>query len=108
MAKEISHWNKKPSKRLQKPQQAAQNVTIQNKLGLHARAAASFIKLAFQFQSDIELIKGDQRVNGKSIMGLLTLAASQGVEVTIEAEGSDSEEAVEALAELISNKFGED
>lgn len=89
------------------PEAIRRQVTIQNKLGLHARAAANFVKIAFRFQSEIELIKGEQRANGKSIMGLLTLAASRGTPVTIAAQGSDAEEAVDALAELVDNKFGE-
>lgn len=84
-----------------------QTVMIQNELGLHARAAALFVKIAYKFDSDIELIKGAQRANGKSIMGLLTLAAAPGTEVCIEASGNDAEDAVAALTELINNKFGE-
>ena len=83
-------------------------VTIQNTLGLHARAAASFVKTAFQYEAEIELIKGNQRANGKSIMALLTLAATQGSSLQIEAIGSDSNAAVAALAELVDNKFGEE
>ncbi len=82
-------------------------VKIQNKLGLHARAAANFVKIAFQYQADIALIKGKQHANGKSIMGLLTLAAAHGSEVRIEAKGTDARAAVDALTELINNKFGE-
>ena len=84
-----------------------QKVFIRNKLGLHARAAANFVKIAFKYQSEIELVKDDQRANGKSIMGLLTLAAAKGTTVSIEAIGPDAAEAVAALAELIDNKFGE-
>ncbi len=84
-----------------------ETVKIQNELGLHARAAALFVKIAYKFDSDIDLIKGKQRANGKSIMGLLTLAAAEGSEVCIEASGSDAADAVAALAELINNKFGE-
>jgi len=82
-------------------------VTIQNKLGLHARAAASFVKTAFRFKSDIFLSKDEETANGKSIMGLLTLAAEKGTAVTIKAVGPDAQEAVLALAELINDKFGE-
>lgn len=92
---------------MKKPQHAEQKVTIKNKLGLHARAAASFVRVAFRFQSEIELIKGKQCANGKSIMGLLTLAASQGTELTLKAVGPDADEAIANLNELINNKFGE-
>ncbi len=85
-----------------------QSVTIQNKLGLHARAAASFVNTAFRFKAEIDLIKGDERANGKSIMGLLTLAACQGTELHIEAIGPDASEAIRALADLINRKFDED
>ena len=82
-------------------------ITIQNQLGLHARAAAAFVKIAFRFRSEIELIEGRKRVNGKSIMGLLTLAAAQGTKLTLRAKGPDAAKAVAALTELVNNKFGE-
>jgi phosphocarrier protein len=99
--------SKTPRRKLGEQQCAVRTVRIQNKLGLHARAAASFVKIAFKYQSEIALIKDKQRANAKSIMGLLTLAASKGTKVTIEAVGFDAEEAVDALADLVNNKFGE-
>lgn len=82
-------------------------VVIRNKLGLHARAAAKFVTLASQFDSHIELARGEQRVNGKSIMGVMMLAAGLGVQLEISAEGADAGQAVEALAGLVEASFGE-
>ncbi|HOJ14112.1 MAG TPA: HPr family phosphocarrier protein [Deltaproteobacteria bacterium] len=82
-------------------------VTITNKLGLHARAAALFTKQASKFSSKVEVIKDHLRVNGKSIMELLTIAGIQGTEITIRAEGSDEELAVETLVNLVKDGFGE-
>lgn len=82
-------------------------VVIRNKLGLHARAAARFVTLASQFDSHIELARGGQRVNGKSIMGVMMLAAGLGVQLEISAEGADAGQAVEALAGLVEASFGE-
>lgn len=82
-------------------------VTIINQLGLHARAATRLVNCASDFESEI-LVRKDQRaVNGKSIMGVLTLAAAIGTELTIEAEGSDEQLAVDAMVRLINNRFGE-
>lgn len=83
-------------------------VTIQNKLGLHARPAMSFVDVANGFQSDVRVVKGSQSVDGKSIMQMMMLAATQGTELTIEAKGPDAEEAIAALAQLVENKFDED
>ncbi len=83
-------------------------VKIINKLGLHARAASKFVELASGFSSRVELIKGEQKVNGKSIMGIMMFAASQGTELTLVADGEDEHEAVGELAALIENRFGED
>lgn len=83
------------------------DVEIVNKLGLHARAAAKFVSLASTFNSDIELAKDGRRVNGKSIMGVMMLAASQGTQVRLIAEGPDEEEAIEELTDLINDCFGE-
>lgn len=83
------------------------DVEIVNKLGLHARAAAKFVSLASTFNSDIELAKDDRRVNGKSIMGVMMLAASQGTQVRLIAEGPDEDEAIEELTDLINDCFGE-
>lgn len=86
----------------------SEQIHIINRLGLHARAAASFVKLASSFDSDIFLVYGEQSVNGKSIMGIMMLAASQGSEMLIEVDGTDETEAASALVELINNRFGED
>lgn len=81
---------------------------IKNKLGLHARAASLFVQVASKFVSDIYVAKKDQEVNGKSIMGILILAAPKGSEITVKAVGEDAEKAVDALGELIENRFGEE
>ena len=83
-------------------------VRIINKLGLHARAAAAFVKLASSFQSKIELTFCGQRVNGKSIMGIMMLAASQGSEMILHVDGADEQSAVDALVSLVNDRFGED
>ncbi len=80
---------------------------IKNKLGLHARAAALFVRLSNKFSSDIKLIKDGYEVNGKSILGVLSLAAIQGSEVKIVTTGQDAEEALSEIERLIENKFGE-
>lgn len=82
-------------------------VQIRNKFGLHARPAAEFVKLANQFKADIMVRKFDLDVNGKSIMGMMMLAAEYGVEITIRASGEDAEEAVTQLAALVEQGFGE-
>jgi len=81
--------------------------TIINKLGLHARAASSLVKIANTFKADVHVGKDELRVNGKSIMGVLLLAASQGSTIQLETNGSDEEQALAALGELISDGFGE-
>lgn len=80
---------------------------IVNKLGLHARAAAQLVKLAEQFSSEVRIGKDDQMVNGKSIMGLMMLAASQGSVIIIEAEGDDAEAMLDAAGALIAARFNE-
>ena len=80
---------------------------IVNKLGLHARAAAKLTHIASGFQSDIWLSRAGRRVNAKSIMGVMMLAAGRGSTVTIEAEGSDAQAALAALTKLIAERFGE-
>jgi len=82
-------------------------VLIINKLGLHARASAKFVSLAARFQSHIEVSKLSQTVNGKSIMGVMMLAAGQGTELTLSIDGPDEEAMQEALLNLINNRFGE-
>lgn len=83
-------------------------LTIINKLGLHARAAAKLVSLASNFKSNIELEKDSRVVNGKSIMGVMMLAASQGTKVKVRAEGVDEEGAISDIEALIADKFGED
>lgn len=84
------------------------SVFIVNKLGLHARAAAKFVTLASKFNAEIFLQKNHQKVNGKSIMGVMMLAASQGTELILSASGDDEKNASEELHVLIQNRFGED
>ncbi|STX28030.1 sugar transport PTS system phosphocarrier HPr protein [Legionella beliardensis] len=83
------------------------NVRIINKLGLHARASAKFVSTAARFQSHIEVIKQSQKVNGKSIMGVMMLAASQGSELIIKIDGPDEKDMEKALIDLINNRFDE-
>ena len=83
------------------------NVTIANKNGLHARPAAEIVKTAAKFKADITLVRDDLEVNGKSIMGVMMLAAEYGSSLVLRADGPDAEDAVAALAKLIESKFGE-
>jgi phosphocarrier protein HPr len=83
------------------------NVTIANKNGLHARPAAEIVKTAAKYKSDITLVRDDLEVNGKSIMGVMMLAAEYGSTLVLRADGPDAEAAVAALADLIESKFGE-
>ncbi len=83
------------------------SVTISNKLGLHARASAKLTKTASGFRSEVFISRGDRRVNAKSIMGVMMLAAGVGVDVEIDADGDDEQAAVNALLALIEDKFGE-
>lgn len=82
-------------------------VIISNKLGLHARASAKLTKLAGSFKSDVFMSRNGRRVNAKSIMGVMMLAAGLGSEVEIETAGPDEQQAVDAIAALINDKFGE-
>lgn len=82
-------------------------VTILNKLGLHARASAKLTQLAGQFKSEVWISRNDRKVNAKSIMGVMMLAASQGVVLAIETAGTDEIEAMQALVKLINERFGE-
>ncbi|MBT8049257.1 MAG: HPr family phosphocarrier protein [Xanthomonadales bacterium] len=86
----------------------SRTVTVINRLGLHARAATRLVNCAADFESEVLVSKGPRVVNGKSIMGVLTLAAATGTELTIEAQGTDEKMAVDALIRLINNRFGED
>jgi len=83
------------------------SVTIANKNGLHARPAAEIVKTAAKFKSEITLIRDDLEVNGKSIMGVMMLAAEYGSTLVLRADGVDAEDAVVALSQLIEGKFGE-
>ncbi len=82
-------------------------IQIINKLGLHARASAKLTQLAGKFPCEVMLARGSRRVNAKSIMGVMTLAAARGVMVSIETEGERADEALEALVALINDRFGE-
>jgi phosphocarrier protein HPr len=82
-------------------------VTIVNRQGLHARPAAEIVKLTSKYQAEVTLMRDDLEVNGKSIMGVMMLAAEQGASLQLRAEGPDAEQALDALATLIANKFGE-
>lgn len=82
-------------------------ITIINKLGLHARASAKFVSTTSRFQSHIDVTKNTQTVNGKSIMGVMMLAASKGSELTLQIDGPDEVEMEKAITELINNRFGE-
>ncbi|MGI9558564.1 MAG: HPr family phosphocarrier protein [Thermodesulfobacteriota bacterium] len=81
--------------------------TIVNTLGLHARAAAGFVKLTNQFSSNVKIIKSGYEVDGKSILGILSLAAARGTEIDIEVSGSDAENAAELISEFVESGFGE-
>ncbi|MBQ3218357.1 MAG: HPr family phosphocarrier protein [Akkermansia sp.] len=83
-------------------------LTIQNKLGIHARPAAQFVRVASRFSADVTVEKDEESVDGKSIMGLMMLAVGWGAEITVTADGADEAAAMDALEELINNKFGED
>jgi phosphocarrier protein HPr len=82
--------------------------TIQNRLGLHARAAALLVKTANRFSSEVTLEKDGLEVNGKSIMGILMLAASRGSRITLKLEGKDAAQAIQTLSKLFEDKFGEE
>lgn len=85
-----------------------QQFAIINKLGLHARASALFVKTASQFKSEIKVSRDGIEVNGKSIMGIMMLAAAKGTEIVLNVSGADESEAFEKLGELIQNGFGEE
>jgi len=84
------------------------NVTIVNKLGLHARAASRLVNCASGFAAEIEIVRGTRSVNAKSIMGVLTLAAGLGTELVIQADGHDAQQALDAVTALFRDRFGED
>jgi phosphocarrier protein len=82
-------------------------IEIKNKLGLHARAAAKLVHTAARFKSDIKVRKGDEEVDGKSILGILLLAAGRGTSITLRADGPDERDALDAVEKLIDDKFDE-
>jgi phosphocarrier protein len=90
-----------------KPAAQTREVQVRNRLGLHARAAAQFVKTAGRFRAEITVEIGRQRVNGKSIMGLLMLAAAQGTTLRLRATGEDGPVALQALSDLVESRFGE-
>ncbi len=83
------------------------NLTVQHPSGLHARPASVFVKTASQFKSNVRVVYGEKDINAKSILSVLTLGANQGANITIKAEGEDSDQAIQALTELIESNFGE-
>ena len=82
-------------------------ITIKNKLGLHARAAVKFVNLANRFGASVKIVKDGNEIDGKSILGILTLAATQGSEILLLVAGKDEDSAFKALADLINNRFDE-
>jgi phosphocarrier protein HPr len=82
-------------------------IEIKNKLGLHARAAAKLVHMAARFKSDIKIRKGDEEVDGKSILGILLLAAGRGTSITLRSDGPDERDALDAIEKLIDEKFDE-
>ncbi|MEP7306717.1 MAG: HPr family phosphocarrier protein [Acidobacteriota bacterium] len=86
----------------------SRSVTVVNQLGMHARAAAKFVHLASRYQSRVLVARAARQMDGKSIMGILLLAAACGSHITISAEGADELDAVDALAALVQSGFGED
>ncbi len=87
---------------------ASANVTISNRLGLHARPAMSMVDVASGFTSDVRIINGKQSVDAKSIMQIMMLAATKGTQLTLEADGPDAQDAVQALADLVNRHFDEE
>ena len=85
----------------------SRDIEIKNKLGLHARAAAKLVHIAARFKSDIKIRNGDEEVDGKSILGILRLAAGRGAVITVKADGEDEREALDAVEKLIDAKFDE-
>ena len=86
----------------------SRSVTVVNQLGMHARAAAKFVHLATKFHSHVRVARDGRQMDGKSIMGILLLAAAYGSTITITAEGADEQAAVDALTALVDSGFGED
>mgnify|MGYP003647143616 FL=1 len=90
------------------PGAVARDLTIVNQRGLHARAAAKFVKLAETFTAEVSVTKGDMTVSGRSIMGLMMLAAAPGCAIHVAAEGTDAQDALNAITKLVDDKFDED
>ena len=110
MVKKTSHLPEKSSKApaaTPDAGEASKTFLIANELGLHARAAAQFVKIASRFAAEVTVVKDSRDVNGKSIMGILMLAAAKGSKIIVKTAGPDAGEALRALEELIENKFGE-
>ena len=82
-------------------------LVVQNKMGIHARPAAMIVRITNKFRAEVLVEKDEEQVNGKSIMGLMMLAAAQGSELTVSTQGDDAEQALAALRELVENRFGE-
>lgn len=93
---------------LPKPASAERKFTVNNKLGLHARPAALFVQTANRFNCDVTVRKGRQKVNGKSIMGIMTLAVQQGTSIIVKTEGPEAADAMAEIARLIESNFGEE
>src|SRR4030095_4345414 len=102
------HAQPMSAKKLDSGVNLTKELTVQNKLGIHARPAALFVKTANQFSCDIFVEKDGEKVNGKSIMGLMMLAAGPGSRLTVHAEGSDASQAISELEKLLKRKFDED
>lgn len=96
------------SEELPKPASAEKKFTVNNKLGLHARPAALFVQTANRFTCEVTVRKGRQKVNGKSIMGIMTLAVQQGAAIIVRTEGPEAEEAMAEISRLIESNFGEE
>ena len=86
----------------------SEDVTVVNQLGMHARAAAKFVHLATRYTARVKVARDEREIDGKSIMGILLLAAARGSTITISAEGQDERDAVDALVALVQSGFGED
>jgi phosphocarrier protein len=86
----------------------SRNVTVVNQLGMHARAAAKFVHLATRYHAHVRVARDSREMDGKSIMGILLLAAARGTTITIMTDGTDEQDAIEALSALVASGFGED
>lgn len=107
MVKKTSPWQARSLKETATARLFSRSFKIQNELGLHARAAAQFVKIAGRYRSEVRVEKDSRVVNGKSIMGILMLAAAKGSQIRITTEGEDAREALSELGGLIEGRFGE-